>query len=840
MPQTPLDVTREHVLAAVNEIEEARIKLQPSTLWDVIINGKAYPPKDMMRYAHKQKNGKIVSGDSASPLTTTYLDLLGFLIRAKNERADNIKSVIQKYKDSMDVSEFSNKDEKWYFIQRFHNAVDPSNPNFAENFGSIRFANFTYRMAPAVIKELLNDDPVRYQQCLAELFDEEFSLHERISTFIREVEAHYRQIHPEHGNSSHHDERTIATLLTLRYPNRYTFFMDTFYRNFCSLMGVSPRTDKGEKYVHYLKYIYEFTSQYVITDQELLALADRHIPQDAYPDADRLILAQDIIFRMLGKDSLVGRENLDHINIVEEDMKITRPEVHLTKQFKPQNLILYGPPGTGKTYHSVNKALEIVDPNFMKAPRGRTQITKRYRELVDEGRIVFTTFHQSMSYEDFIEGIKPITSTSGSISYSVIPGIFKLLCELAGTNNDHVCDDDTVGQVIHNKIGNEPTIENSITNKSLMAPSLSREDLFRGSYDKLLKEVERSIMIHGKHAFATKQGAVHSAVEISDNREIKIKRENAQKSPYIVRIPILRKIFVETSDIDDLSVDKVGNLVKDMEGGSQNHPTFWAITKRLLEISRTLNPVNDYAPVEKTDEANLNTEYVYQAEPICVRSDNYVLIIDEINRGNVSQIFGELITLIEPDKRAGMPEALEVTLPYSKEKFSVPANLHIIGTMNTADRSVEALDTALRRRFSFCEMSPDYSLLNGHEVQGIDLGALLKTINQRIEGLLDKDHAIGHSYFLKVIKGECTLRDVFFDEIIPLLQEYFYGNFGRIELVLGRGFVRSVPFTQSVFAAPSPDNDEFGDHIRYTLIPRREMDDPAFAKALQVLMKYQQ
>ncbi|MCD8480388.1 MAG: hypothetical protein LRZ88_09295 [Candidatus Cloacimonetes bacterium] len=216
--------------------------------------------------------------------------------------------------------------------------------------------------------------------------------------------------------------------------------MDTFYRNFCSLMGVSPRTDKGEKYVHYLKYIYEFTSQYVITDQELLALADRHIPQDAYPDVDRLILAQDIVFRMLGKDSLVGRDNLDHINIVEEDMKKARPEVHLTQQFKPQNLILYGPPGTGKTYHSINKALEIVDPGFMKAPRDRTQITERYRELVDEGRIVFTTFHQSMSYEDFIEGIKPIPidEQGNNLSYEVEAGIFKHLCRraaMSGHNN---------------------------------------------------------------------------------------------------------------------------------------------------------------------------------------------------------------------------------------------------------------------------------------------------------------------------------------------------------------------------------------------------------------------
>ncbi|HOI01797.1 MAG TPA: AAA family ATPase, partial [Candidatus Cloacimonas acidaminovorans] len=213
-----------------------------------------------------------------------------------------------------------------------------------------------------------------------------------------------------------------------------------------------------------------------------------------------------------------------------------------------------------------------------------------------------------------------------------------------------------------------------------------------------------------------------------------------------------------------------------------------------------------------------------------------VLIIDEINRGNVSQILGELITLIEPDKRLGNEEELEVTLPYSKEKFSVPSNLYIIGTMNTADRSVEALDTALRRRFSFEEMAPDYSLLEGSTSEGINLAELLKTINNRIEGLLDKDHVIGHSYFLRVSKGEKTLQDVFFDEIIPLLQEYFYGNFGRIELVLGRGFVASKPINQSIFAKPSPYNDEFNDHIHYSLVNRKKMNKIDFRKALQVLM----
>ncbi len=221
--------------------------------------------------------------------------------------------------------------------------------------------------------------------------------------------------------------------------------------------------------------------------------------------------------------------------------------------------------------------------------------------------------------------------------------------------------------------------------------------------------------------------------------------------------------------------------------------------------------------------------------------NNYAIFIDEINRGNVSQIFGELITLIEENKRLGEPEQMEATLPYSKEKFAVPSNLFIIGTMNTADRSVEALDTALRRRFSFVEMPPQYNLPKLEEEWfGVTMSELLGTINKRLEKLLSKDHLIGHSYFLTVDSAE-DLKSAFQSKLIPLLQEYFYGDFGKIGLVLGGGFLER-------FENGSDTPDLFAEFVNYEVSDLLEkptyrlrdvlaMSDEEFENAIQRLMR---
>ncbi|MFD2969314.1 McrB family protein [Sphingobacterium bambusae] len=451
------------------------------------------------------------------------------------------------------------------------------------------------------------------------------------------------------------------------------------------------------------------------------------------------------------------------------------------------NQILYGPPGTGKTYHTINKAISIANPNF-NLKQDRSFVKEEYQQLVEAGQIVFTTFHQSMSYEDFVEGIKPDLQEDSegneSVVYRLKDGIFKEVVRSARKNV----------AIVDNQLqayGFEDAWGDLI--------QLTQEKLSANSF------IELPLLTDSKTI---------DIVNITSNGNLKLKPKQGREKGYTISYNRLRKLY---DAIKDLST--INNIDKEFRAviGGSNSSAYWSV------LNYVSNLVKSKAPISKENKAELLP---------------HVLIIDEINRGNVSAIFGELITLIEDSKRAGMPEQLEVTLPYSKEKFSVPSNLYIIGTMNTADRSVEALDSALRRRFVFEEMMPNYQLSQMQQmVFGYPASSILETINKRIELLIDRDHCIGHAYFLG--KDEESVIDSFYKNIIPLLQEYFFGDYGKIGLVLGKGFVEIEESKSNIFADFEYDyKEDFANKPIYRIIDYRNQTNSKidFGKAIELLM----
>ena len=270
------------------------------------------------------------------------------------------------------------------------------------------------------------------------------------------------------------------------------------------------------------------------------------------------------------------------------------------------------------------------------------------------------------------------------------------------------------------------------------------------------------------------------------------------------------------------SIDEITSL-KQVEDTVEIQPRigeFYALFKGFKKYEETFNQSAtenaDQDITEKLSEEDViikfeNGVFSDAVQQFGKTSPPVVFIIDEINRGNVSSVFGELITLIEQDKRWGEDEKLKVLLPYSKKHFFVPNNLYIIGTMNTADRSVEALDTALRRRFSFVPKLPEENKLDA-TADGIELGLMLTKINQRLKVLKDQDHTIGHAWFWNV-NDLAGLRKVFSEKIIPLLQEYFYNDYEKLGLVLGDNFFKiKDQISSDIFAKFSGGNGIAGQY----------------------------
>lgn len=462
-------------------------------------------------------------------------------------------------------------------------------------------------------------------------------------------------------------------LFTNDYENNLLFTKTSPYNKFAKILNLTnllQYNSDEERYINWQEYC----------KNELLPEMDRVLNKK-----HTLLDAQDFIW-------FIGNNNETKVSNNEQD-EDEKMQLNI-----PLNQILYGPPGTGKTYNTVLKAMSIIDGVEYKdvTDEEYTELKNRFDELKQKGQIEFVTFHQSYSYEEFVEGIKPNLDNE-NLGYKLEDGIFKQICYKAKLTTQTEKDFD--------EVYNQFILEN--------------------------KNIEKPLILE------TPSGS-EFGIKFNSKNNIKIYTgENFDKNT----VGVITKEYLQEE------IFKNG---------------------RKCYVEAILNYLNE--------KYQLNSYSIKNNEP-------YILIIDEINRGDVSKIFGELITLIEEDKRLDNKYQMETTLPYSKEQFGVPKNLYIIGTMNTADRSIALLDTALRRRFDFEEIMPRPELLAGKVVAGINLEQLLKRINQRVTEKYDRDHQIGHSYLMGV-ETEKDLERAYKNRILPLLNEYFYNDTKTVSQIL--------------------------------------------------------
>jgi 5-methylcytosine-specific restriction protein B len=477
------------------------------------------------------------------------------------------------------------------------------------------------------------------------------------------------------------------------------------------------------------------------------------------------------------------------------------PVAHTFNTFMnlPLNTILYGPPGTGKTISTFARAVEICDGVL---PASDIAIFRRYEELREDNRIVFVTFHQSYGYEEFVEGFRPARDANGQVAFELRPGPFRLACEAAKRKQWQVPG-----------LSGKPIEERAVFKMSLGARrGLQGQEVFqyclehgcallgwgddvdfseRTDYQAIWDSARESGIDEGKlDSLSEYVNRFKHDVKIGD---LIVVSDGAQAFRGIAEVTG-DYAFLDDDRVDFHQMRRVKWLAVYEKG--RPHEEIYKKQFAMASLFR-LNPEWLNYPALKALLAEARQED--KAKP-------HVLIIDEINRANISKVFGELITLLEPDKRENGTYPVTLKLAHSGHDFSVPGNLYLLGTMNTADRSIAMLDTALRRRFDFEELMPDPRRLRGRVIEGIDLEALLMALNERIEALYDRDHTIGHGFFMH-IGSLADLEQVFRRKVLPLLQEYFYDNWGNIVRALSDKEHNGDFIQRQVLKVP-PSNDE--------------------------------
>ena len=481
----------------------------------------------------------------------------------------------------------------------------------------------------------------------------------------------------------------------------------------------------------------------------------------------------------------------------EESRPKPQPADDSGEETTPQNIILYGPPGTGKTYATFRRCVEICDGKENTEDMSDEEVRRCYGELVAEKRVEFVTFHQSYGYEEFVEGLRPVLDDieGGDVRYELHAGVFKRIALRSAA-------------------------------EGLQKPAEGPD--FDDLWDRLVAEIrdDSDRIVTGKQG---NEYVFQLSPRGSRIQTLRYERDEEYNAPAISKEKS-KSLWDQRSTFGGHPKDLDNKVIEQIfEGVGVHFTALWIVYKRLWELSQKSDPSDEERPSDNTVQRALEKGASFS---FSTRTSQYVLIIDEINRGNVSKILGELITLLEPDKRLTADNELILKLPYSQASFGVPLNLHILGTMNTADRSIALMDVALRRRFTFEELMPDEEVIRKNLPNDNPLTELVielfNTLNKRIRFLYDRDHQLGHAYFLNVNSLE-DLRLVFVNRVIPLLQEYFYGDWHKICTVLGCPYdedgkprrankypiVKASKFSEQ--DALGFDHDEYEDRVDFSI-----------------------
>lgn len=611
-----------------------------------------------------------------------------------------------------------------------------------------------------VIKYLVDNKADKTKVCCQHLIDESVPLNDRLAAFKSEMKA----LCPSKWKNTANDERTASALLTCVYPETYTFYKDEIYQNICDYFGYTSRK-AGKKYEHFMELVNGFVKSYGEEIQQIMLNEIK-----GFKNKPLNLAVQTLFWCMKDymKEELKNKMTTDTNN----SSKGTWYDDVVRIWERRKNVVLYGAPGTGKTYDVPELAVRLCDPAFMAAEPSREEIVSRYNQLKTEKRIAFTTFHQSLDYEDWIEGLRPVVNEDNQVTYEIESGIFKKLCEEA---ERPVVKDKQVGiadNAVVWKVSLAGTGDNPV-----------RSDCMKNSYIRI-----------GWDGY----GPV-----ISDETDWSVYNGEGKQilDAYINKMKIGDIVM---SCYSSQTIDAIGVVVGDYEF-DDSLPDY----KRVRRVNWLVKNINENI-VEMNDGKTMTLGTVYRLNSITL--DNvksilekydtsskmeendkaYVMVIDELNRGNVSKVFGELITLLEADKRKGRINAESVVLPYSKKGFHIPNNVYLIATMNTADRSLGSLDYAIRRRFAFIAEKPfgldvegfDEDLFekvsslfvknfDEYKESGWDPTMKLESADTLSEEYKPEDVWIGHSYFLmQDEEGEDNTSNRLLYEIIPLLEEY--------------------------------------------------------------------